>query len=60
MMLKVLDPLFKKKHASYVMPVKITGTYEHPLFGLDLTDREDNKPHMQNADTSRFPSKARH
>ncbi len=31
MMLKVLDPFFKKKHAGYVMPVKITGTYEHLL-----------------------------
>ncbi len=54
MMLKVLDPFFKKKHAGYVMPVKITGTYEHPLFGLDLSDREDEKPHTQDADTSRF------
>lgn len=60
MMLKVLDPIFKKKHAGYVMPVKITGTYEHPLFGLDLSDRENKKPHMQDADTSRFPSEAGH
>jgi hypothetical protein len=27
LMLKVLDPFFKKKHVGYVMPVKITGTY---------------------------------
>jgi hypothetical protein len=60
LMLKVLDPFFKKKHAGYVMPVKITGTYEHPSFGLDLSDREDKKPHTQNADTSRFPSEAGH
>jgi hypothetical protein len=38
LMLKVLNPFFKKKRAGYVMPVKITGTYEHPLFGLDLVD----------------------
>jgi hypothetical protein len=41
-MLKILDPFFKKKPAGYEAPVKITGTYEHPLFGLDLSDR-DNK-----------------
>lgn len=35
-MLKVLEPFFKKKHVGYVMPVQITGTYEHPIFGLDL------------------------
>jgi hypothetical protein len=43
LMLKVLDPFFKKKHAGYAMPVKITGTYEHPAFGLDLNDRDQKK-----------------
>jgi hypothetical protein len=44
LMLKVLNPFFKKTPVGYVMPVKITGTYEHPLFGLDLLDK-DRKPH---------------
>jgi hypothetical protein len=43
-MLKVLNPFFKKKRVGYVMPVKITGTYEHPLFGLDLVDSHNKKP----------------
>jgi len=43
-MLKILSPFFKKKPVGYVMPVKITGTYEHPLFGLDLMDN-DKKSH---------------
>jgi hypothetical protein len=38
LIVKVLDPFFKKKHAGFMMPVKITGTYEHPSFGLDLSD----------------------
>jgi AsmA-like C-terminal region len=42
-MLKVLEPFFKKKHAGYAMPVKITGTYEHPIFGLDLGDAGEKK-----------------
>jgi len=42
--LKVLDRFFKKKHVGYVAPVKITGTYGHPSFGLDL-----NKDHQHRA-----------
>jgi hypothetical protein len=33
--LRVLTPLFKKKHSEKA-PVKITGTYRHPSFGLDI------------------------
>jgi hypothetical protein len=58
LILKVLDPFFKKKHAGYVMPVKITGTYEHPSFGLDLSDGDDKKSHKQNTGASRFPGDA--
>ena len=36
LMLKVLDPFFKNKPSGYLAPVKITGTYDHPTFGLDL------------------------
>ncbi len=34
--LKLLDPLFEKKNAGTVLPIKITGTREHPSFGLDM------------------------
>jgi hypothetical protein len=43
LMLKVLDPFFKKHRAGYAAPVKITGTYDHPSFGLDLVDRDDKQ-----------------
>ena len=36
--LKVLDPFLKNKSAGYITPVKISGTYDHPSFGLDLAD----------------------
>jgi hypothetical protein len=42
-MLKVLQPFFKKKKAGYLMPVKITGTYEHPNFGMDLSAQCEDK-----------------
>ena len=42
--LKVMDPLFKKKKKGEIVPVHISGTYEHPQFGLDLTQPQD-KPH---------------
>ena len=34
--LKMIDPLFKSKDAGTVLPIKITGTREKPLFKLDL------------------------
>jgi hypothetical protein len=39
LMLKVLDPFFRNKPTGYSAPVKITGTYDHPAFGLDLGDQ---------------------
>ena len=60
LLLKILDPFFKKKPAGYVMPVKITGTYKHPSFGLDLSDRDDKKVHKQNARASRFLGEVGH
>jgi hypothetical protein len=42
LMLKVLDPFFKNKPDGYLAPVKITGTYDHPSFGLDIGDRRND------------------
>src|SRR5579872_5835173 len=35
-LLKAADPFFKKDGAGTVLPIKITGTREHPSFGLDF------------------------
>jgi hypothetical protein len=35
-LLKAVDPFFKKNGAGAVLPIKITGTREHPSFGLEL------------------------
>lgn len=40
-LMKALDPFFKKNRAGYAMPVKVTGTYEHPIFGLDLGRKDE-------------------
>jgi hypothetical protein len=37
LMLKIMDPIFKKKKSGEVVLVHIAGTYEKPRFGLDLT-----------------------
>ena len=60
LMLKVLDPFFKNKPDGYLAPVKITGTYDHPEFGLDLGDRTSNKNQnaKAHAQTSSRPVKA--
>ncbi len=44
LLLKVLDPIFKKKKKGEVVPVHILGTYEKPQFGLDLTQNDQKKP----------------
>ena len=41
LLLRIIDPIFKKKKKGEVVPVHIAGTYEHPQFGLDLTDQND-------------------
>ena len=35
-LLKAIDPLFKKKDAGAVIPIKVTGTRSQPSFGLDV------------------------
>jgi hypothetical protein len=34
--LKLIDPLFKKKGAGAVLPIRVRGTREQPKFGLDV------------------------
>jgi hypothetical protein len=36
-LLKAADPLFKKKGARTVLPIKISGTGQRPSFGLDIS-----------------------
>jgi hypothetical protein len=39
-LLKMMEPFFKKKNKGEIVPVRISGNYEHPTFGLDLNDRK--------------------
>jgi hypothetical protein len=44
LLLKVMDPFFKKRRRGEVVPVHIGGTYEHPQYGLDLDkDKKDGQ-----------------
>jgi hypothetical protein len=42
-LLKMMEPFFKKRHHGEIVPVRISGTYEHPTFGLDLNDKKAQK-----------------
>jgi AsmA-like C-terminal region len=42
-MLKMIEPFFKKKREGEIVPVRISGTYAHPQFGLDLKDKKADK-----------------
>jgi len=59
LMLKVLDPFFKNKPSGYLVPVKITGTYDHPTFGLDLGAPKNKSNQPANADTLRPSDQAK-
>ena len=43
LLLKAMDPFFRKNKKGEVVPVHITGTYEHPQFGLDLTKPKEQE-----------------
>jgi hypothetical protein len=43
LLLKMMDPFFKKKKKGEIVPVHILGTYKKPLYGLDLTNNEPAK-----------------
>jgi hypothetical protein len=39
LLLKIMDPLFRKKKKGEIVPVQILGTYEKPQFGLDFANK---------------------
>ena len=41
--LKVVDPFFSKHGAGTDLPIKITGTKDHPNYGLDFRDKDNTK-----------------
>jgi hypothetical protein len=43
LLLKIMDPLFRKKKKGEIVPVHILGTYEKPQFGLDLANNGKKK-----------------
>jgi hypothetical protein len=59
LMLKVLDPFFKNKPDGYLAPVKVTGTYDHPIFGLDLEDSKNGNNQHAKAHAPRLPDQAK-
>lgn len=44
LMLKLMDPIFRKKKEGEIVPVHILGTYEKPEFGLDIGQDQGRKP----------------
>ena len=39
-LLKPFDPFFRKEGAGFVLPIKITGTKDHPQFAAVIFHRE--------------------
>ena len=58
--LKVLDPFLKNKSAGYTTPVKISGTYDHPSFGLDFGDGKNIETNGVKRKNSHLRAQASH
>jgi len=43
LLLKMIDPFFKKRKKGEILPVRISGTFQNPTFGLDLKDKKAQK-----------------
>lgn len=57
-LLKMMDPFFKKRRKGEIVPVRISGTYEKPSFGLDLNNskaQEVSPPHDSKTRTEPQP-----
>ena len=53
-LLKMMEPFFKKKKKGEIVPVRISGTYGHPTFGLSLNDKNaQNVPDPESAPTKK-------
>ena len=57
LIMKVMDPFFKRKPKGSEVPVKITGTYERPSFGLELGGQKDTAAAKQLRQMYQAPQK---
>ncbi|HEV2617151.1 MAG TPA: AsmA-like C-terminal region-containing protein [Candidatus Acidoferrales bacterium] len=55
-LLKPLDPFFKKKSAGAAVPVYMLGTYDYPRFGIDILGDHDEKKSRGSGDEKRKSS----
>jgi len=39
LLLTMIDPFIKKRKKGEIIPVRISGTFQNPSFGLDLKDK---------------------
>ena len=43
LLLKMMEHFFKKRNKGEIVPIRISGTYDHPAYGLDLEDKRADK-----------------
>lgn len=44
LLMKIMEPFFKKKNRGEILPVRISGSFEKPSFGLDPMDKKAKVP----------------
>jgi hypothetical protein len=55
--MKIMDPFFKRKPKGSEVPVKMTGTYEKPSFGLDLHGEKETATAKRLRQLHQIPAK---
>jgi AsmA-like C-terminal region len=56
LLLKAVEPFFKKHKTKEIVPIRISGTYKHPSFGLDLAGSSKNVALPQHKSARTMPS----
>jgi hypothetical protein len=56
LLLKMMEPFFKKRKKGEILPVRISGTYEKPSFGLDLKNKKAQQVAPPHSPTASAPA----
>jgi hypothetical protein len=57
LVLKMMEPFFKKRKQGEIVPVRISGTYDNPTFGLDFNDKRAKQVTLPNSTPRKVPAR---
>lgn len=57
LVLKMMEPFFKKHKQGEIVPVRISGTYDNPTFGLDFNDKRARQVTLPRSSQATAPTR---